>query len=581
MSTKPRRRFLGRFRRAHDTRPVSPEPSSAPSGSDDSRPGAAPPDAEAERQAVTRRTGVVLLGTLGSRLSGAVRDAVIAASFPLASTDAFFVAWTIPNTLRGLLGEGGVHAAFVPVFSDLDERDGRARARQYFQRFFGALLCIATLVAVVGVLTAPLWATFYAAGYRGDTAKFTTTTQLTAVVFPYVVFAGVAALQAGVLNALGRFFTASLAPALLNLSLIAAPFLLVPVAVALGQPPVMALAYGALAGGALQVLSQVPAMRRAGVAAWPRFDFADPAVRRSFVLLAPLLLGTGVHQLTILSSRLLASFLDDGAQSFLYYGQRLIEIPQGMFAIAIASAALPSLARMKSRGENDEAKATLRHALRLSLFVAVPSSVALAALAMPIVTVVFARGAFGQDEVAGTAGALFWMALGVWAVAAVHPVVRAFYAYSDTRTPVLCSAVNLLVFFSVSLACMDTLAHEAIALASSVASFAQLALLAVLLRRRLGPLGVGEVARAFARCSVASGAMALTAHTVARLGRWERGGNDPLNLAVTAAAVGLGVLAYLGASRALRSAELSEVMASLRGRGRRVASGATDASGAR
>lgn len=524
------------------------------------------PDPEAERRAITRRSGVVMLGTLGSRVLGAVRDAVIAASFPLLATDAFFVAWTIPNTLRSLLGEGGVQAAFIPVFTDLDEREGRERARVYFQRFAGALLVVLVVVSAIGVWTAPAWATLYAAGYRDDADKFDVTARLTALVFPYLVFAGVAALLAGVLNARSRFLAAAFSPALLNVGLIAGALLLVPVAIALGEPPIVALAWGALAGGLLQVASQLPSLRATGMLARPRFDLGDPAVRRSFLLLAPLLLGTGVYQLNVLLSRLLASFLPHGAQSFLYYAQRLVEIPQGMFALAVASAALPSLARYSSRGEHAEVKATLRHSLRLSLFIAVPASIALATLATPIVTVVFARGEFGPAEVAGTARALTWMALGIWAIGSVYPVVRVFYAYNDTRTPVLCSALNLAVFVNVSLAWMPSMQHQAIALATSIASFAQLVLLLLLLRRRLGPLGLAEVARAFARCVVASAVMAGAAHAVTRFGHWERGGNDPKNLAVMAVTVGVALVAYVLASRALRSTELSEILSSARGR---------------
>lgn len=519
-----------------------------------------------ERREITRRSGVVAAGTLGSRLLGAVRDAVIAASFPLAHTDAFFVAWTIPNTLRSLLGEGGIAAAFIPVFTELDEREGRSRAHAYYQRFFGVFACVLVAVSALGVLTAPLWATLFAAGYREDADKFALTVSLTGLVFPYLLFAGLAALLAGVLNALGRFFVPAFAPALLNVGLIAAPFLLVPVATALGGPPVAALAIGALLGGALQVLVQLPALRQVGVPAAPRFSLSDPAVRKSFVLLAPLLLGTGVHQLNILLSRLLASFLPNGAQSFLYYAQRLVEIPQGMFAVAIASAALPSLAKLRSRGDDAEAKAALRHGLRLSLFVALPASAALAALAGPIVTVFFSRGAFGQAEVAATARALVWLALGVWTVASVHPIVRMFYADGDTRTPVVAAGLNLAVFFGLSLATMDTLAHEAIALATSVASLAQLAWLVVALRRRIGALGIGEVATAAARALGASALMAFAVRAVATLGDWGRGGNDPRNLAVLALATAVGLVTYAGAARMLGATELAEVLAAARGR---------------
>lgn len=524
-----------------------------------------------ENQAITRRAGLVALGTLASRLLGAVRDAVFAASFTVASTDAFFVAWTIPNTLRQLLGEGAVSAAFIPVFSEIDERDGRAAARRFYARFGGAMLALLVLVSALGVLTAPWWATAYAAGYKQDAAKFALTVQLTALVFPYIALAGWAALQAGVLNALGRFFVASISPSLLNVAFIAAPWLFVPLAIALGLPAIAALALAALAGGLLQVLAQIPSVRAAGMLARPELGVGDPAVRAGLLRMAPLLFGTGVYQLNILLSRLLASLLPAGSQSWLYYGQRLVEIPQGMLALAVASAALPSLARLVQRGEIEDAKATLRHSLGLALFFALPASVALAALALPTVTVLFGRGHFDPVSAAQTARALTFMALGVWAVASVQGVTRMFYAYGDTRTPVVCSALNLVCFVAVSLLAMGALEHAAIALANSVASVLQLGALLWALRRRAGALGLAGVVRSGLRSAGAALAMGLACAAVARLGRWERGGNDPLNLAVYCAAVASGLAVYLLVSYALRAPELRQVLAALRRKRRREA----------
>jgi putative peptidoglycan lipid II flippase len=513
----------------------------------------------AEDAAITRRAGLVAAGTFSSRVLGAVRDAVIAASFSLSATDAFFVAWTIPNTLRQVLGEGAVSAAFIPVFSRLDEQQGRAEAKRYYARFSGTLIALLAAVCTAGVLTAPFWATLYAAGYRADAAKFATTVALTEWVFPYLLFAGVAALQAGALNAVGRFLAAAFSPALLNVAFIAAPVLFVPVAGMLGLPAIAALALAALVGGALQVLAQWPSLRAAGFRDRPRLGFGDPEVRDSLMRMAPLILGSGVYQINILLSRLLASLLPMGAQSFLYYGQRLIEIPLGMLTLAVASAALPSLSRLSQRGDHEQAKATLRHSLRLSLFVAIPASAALVALAEPTVAVLFGRGAFGPYQITETARSLAWMAAGVWAVAAVQGLTRMFYAYGDTRTPVLCSAVNLVCFLGLSLAFMRSLGHAAIALANSGAACVQLLLLALLLRRKIGPLGVRDVALAALRCALAAALMALVASDVAALGEWGRGGNDARNLAAYAGATVLGVAVYAAASYLLGSKELQQI----------------------
>ena len=517
-----------------------------------------------EQRAITRRAGIVAAGSLGSRLLGAVRDAVIAASFPIAATDAFFVAWTIPNTLRQLLGEGAVSAAFIPVFAEVDERQGRAAARTFYARFGGTLLALLVATSVLGMLTAPWWATAYAAGYRDNDAKFALTAQLTALVFPYIALAGWAALQAGVLNALGRFFVASFSASWLNVCFIAAPWVFVPLAHALGLPTIAALALAALAGGVLQSLSQIPSVRAVGMASVPQLGFRDPQVRASLLRMAPLLVGTGIYQLNILLSRLLASLLPEGAQSYLYYGQRLVEIPQGMLAVSVASAALPTLSRLVQQDRLDDAKAALRHSLQLTLFVAIPASIALAALALPTVTMLFGRGAFGATDATQTAHALVYMALGVWAVSSAQSVTRMFYALGDTRTPVLCSAVNLVSFLVVSVACIPALKHSAIALGNSAAAMIQLATLLFLLRRRTGSLGLRVLGGTALRALSCALAMALAAQVVISGGAWERGGNDPWNLAVYAFAVVTGLAVYLLASYLLRAPELDALVGALR-----------------
>ena len=517
--------------------------------------------------AVARRAGIVVGGTLASRLLGAVRDAFIAAYFAVSVTDTFIVAWTIPNALRGLLAEGAVSAAFIPVFSDIREHQGRAAARRYVARFTGSMLVLLSAVALIGVLSAPSWAAMYGAGYQRDPERFALLVQLTRIVFPYVIFAGIAAIGMGTLNALGYFAVPAFAPALLNISLIAVPVALLPFSRRLGLNDIVALSIGALVGGLLQVLVQWPSLRKLGMAPLPRPAFRDPAVKRSLALMLPLVLGSGIHQVDVLLSRLLTSFLPTGSQSFLYYGQRVVEIPQGMFAIAIASAALPSLSVLHQQGKDAEARSTLRFSMRLSLFVSIPAAVAIAALAEPIVTVVFGRGAFGAREVQETARSLAVMAAAVCGVATIHPVVRMFHAYGDSRSPVLCAGINLVIFVATSMLAMKQLDHVAIALGSAVATMAQLAALLWMLRRRLrGQLQLGEVLTSAARSLAAGLVMGATVYALAGQGNWSAGGNDPRNLLVFTACAIVGVVVYAAAAYMLGSREVKELAASLRRR---------------
>lgn len=520
-----------------------------------------------ERTAIARRAGVVAAGTLSSRILGAVRDAVIAALFALTATDAFFVAFTIPNALRALLGEGAVSGAFVPVFSEVREKEGMARAQQFYARLTGVMLVVLLLVTIAGVVAAPWIVTLYAAGYEGE--RLTLTVQLTRIVFPYIFLMGLAALGMGALNSLKRFAVPAFAPALLNVALIAAAFGLAPVIFELGWPAVTALAIGALVGGVLQVVAQVPVLRSVGLWQLPRVSLSDPYVRKAFRLMVPLLAGLGVYQVNVMLARLFASFLPEGAQSFIYYGQRIVEIPQGMFAFAIASAALPTLSTLRSRGLDAELKDTFSYGLRLSLFVAIPATVALVLLAEPTIAVIFGRGAFDAWQVDQTAQALAWQAAGVWAVASVRTVIPMFHAYNDTRSPVLCSAVNLVVFVGVCLALMDAWGHVGIAAAFSAAAVAQLVVLLALLRRRVGPIGLRSVITSAARMGAASAAMGAAAWAIASLGRWEEGGNDPRNIVVYVAAVVGGAITYLVAARLLGAPELTDLLRAIRRRRRR------------
>lgn len=515
---------------------------------------------------IVRRAGVVAAGTLTSRILGAVRDAVVAAVFALAATDAFWLAFTIPNALRVLLGEGAVSAAFVPVFTEAQERESRARAEEFYRNLVGAMAVVLLLVTLIGVVGAPWIVKAYAFGFQRDEALFDTTVALTRLLFPYIFLMGISALMMGALHARKRFAAPAFAPALLNVSLIAAALLVAPLLVELGLPGIFSLAVGALLGGVLQILAQLPALRREHLIVRPKIGFGDPYVRKCARLMVPLLAGLGVYQLNILLSRLFASFLPTGSVSYLYYGQRLAEIPQGMFALAIASAALPSLSNAVAHGDEVEAKRLFRHALRLSLFVAIPAGVALAVLAEPAVTVFFGRGRYDAHAIDETVRSFVWQAAGIWAVASVRTIIPMFHAHNDTRTPVVASALNLVTFIALALSLMGPMQHAGLAAATTGAAVAQLAALLWLLRRRSGPLGMAEINGSLARVLVASALMGAVVWLGASFGHWELGGNDPRNIAVFFGTAVAGLLTYLGVTAALRSPELVDLTSAIRRR---------------
>ena len=517
-----------------------------------------------EQVTIARRAGVVAAGTLASRVLGAVRDAAVAGFFAVSDTDAFYVAWTIPNTLRRVLGEGAVTAAIVPVFSEVESRDGHAGAKRYVAAISATMLVVLCLISVIGVLTAPLWTTLYAAGYQPGSPKFALTVTLTRWVFPYIGLVALAALAMGISNASGRFAVAAFAPALLNITVIAAPLLFSGPVAWLGLPAITALAMATLVGGVLQLMVQLPELRRLDLLPWPALRPRDPALRKTLALMGPVVLGSGIYQLNIVFSRLFASFLPTGSQSFLYYAQRLVEIPQSLFALAVASAALPTLTRLRNAGDHEAAAQALRYSLRLSLFVALPASVALVVLAEPTIAVLFQRGEFGTFHVQETARALAFMAGATWAVAAIHPITRMYYAYNDTRTPMYCSALNLLVFALVSLGLRSSMGHAAIAAGTSAGSVAQLAALLLWLPRRVGHVGLPEVTRSALRCMAASAVMGVVIYDVARFGHWVDDAASLRDVAVYAFTVVFGVAVYAGACFIFRVRELGELTQALR-----------------
>ena len=401
-----------------------------------------------ERRQLIKRAGIVGLGTLASRLLGLVRDVVLAALFRRDETDAFFVAFTIPNALRQLLGEGAVASAVVPILTGTLETDGDEAARGFFARARGASLLALTVVTALGMIFARPLTELFADGYHARPEEFERTVSLTRWVFPYIFFMGTAALGAAALNAKRAFGVAAFAPGLLNVAWLIAAVTLPPILLAHGIDRAQALTIGVLAGGVLQVVAQWPALRRIGYLARPRFDLRDPRVREMGRRIAPMAFGIGVYYVDLTLSRRFLSELEPGAQSYFTWAMRLCDFPQGIFVMALSTAALPSLSALAARGERGELAETYAHGLKLALFVALPASTLLAACAHPIVVALFQRGQFGPLASDETARALLWQGAAIWTVSVVRQTVPVFYALGDSKTPVWISALDLLAFIA-------------------------------------------------------------------------------------------------------------------------------------
>lgn len=520
-----------------------------------------------EREKIVGRAGIVGAGTLLSRILGFGRDAVIAALFTRRETDAFWVALTIPNALRQLLAEGAVSSAVVPVLSERLAKGGDEVARPFFARARGVSIAALLVVTLLGIVFARELTWLFASGYSGG-EKFELTTSLTRVMFPYILFMGTAALGMAALNAKRRFAVAAFAPALFSVGIVGAAFLLREPLAERGIDPAMTLAIGVLAGGVMQVVAQIPALRRIGYASLPRFDFRDPHVREMLKRILPMTFGLGVYYVDLVLSRRFLSELGEGAQSWFSWASRLCDLPQGIFVMAISSATLPSLATFAAKGETDELVTTWAHGMRLAMFVAIPCSVALVVLGEPLVVLLFERGHFDPESSHQTARALAWQGGAIFTVAATRQLVPAFHALGDTRTPVIVSAIDLVAFIVLALALRGPLGHVGISVAVAGSSAVQMVLLFVGLRRRLGSLRGFDLAASGVRVLAASAIAGAASGALAHLLTGAVPGSIGRALPGLASAILFGVL-FLTSAWGLGARELAEVAAPIRRRLRR------------
>jgi len=479
-------------------------------------PRVSPGAAEAgERRNIAKRAGIVAAGTLASRVLGLGRDQTIAALFPRGVTDAFFVAFTIPNVLRQLLGEGAVQNAVLPVLVKVREQRGEAEARRFFSAVRGVSLVALVATTALGIGFAPALVSLFAGGYASVPGELERTVLLTRWVFPYVLCMGTAALGAAALNTHQRFVATSFAPGLLNVSFIALALVLPPLLGAHGYDPGLALAAGALLGGVLQVVAQWPSLNAIGYLGALSFSLRDPGVRDVGRRMAPLLAGMGVYYVDVVLARRFLSELGLGAQSYFSWAMRLCDFPQGIFVMALQAAALPSLARLAARGERDELGRTFAFGMRLALFVAIPATALFVGLAEPLVVLLFQRGEFDHESARQTAAALVAQGSGVWLVAAVRQLLAVYFAVGDTRTPVYVAATDLVAFIVLALVLRGPLGHVGVGWAVSGSSAVQAGLLWLLLRKKVPSVAGQGIAGSVLRVAGASAVAVVAGRSVA------------------------------------------------------------------
>ena len=400
--------------------------------------------------------------TLVSRILGFVRDLVIARIFGAGlATDAFFVAFKLPNLLRRLFAEGAFSQAFVPILAEYKNRRGVADARLLVDHVAAFLALALFVVTLIGVLAAPAIIYITAPGFAQTPGKFDLTVNLLRITFPYIFFISLTAFAGGILNTFSRFSVPAVTPALLNLSFISfalwgAPHF---------DPPVKALAWAVLAGGIAQLALQVPFLVRLGMLPRFRFQFRDEGVWRVLRQMGPAVLGVSIGQVSLVINVIFASFLVTGSVSWLYYADRLMEFPIGLLGVALGTILLPSLSKHYADRSSSEYSGLLDWGLRLTLLLAAPAAAALALLAVPLVTTLFHYGAFSAGDVFATRRAVMAYSVGLIGLVMVKVLAPGFYARQDIRTPVRIGLVTLGVTQLMNFAFVWPLQHAGLALA--------------------------------------------------------------------------------------------------------------------
>lgn len=513
-------------------------------------------DGADERGRIVRSAWGITAWTFVSRIAGVLRDATIAKFLGAsAASDAYLAAFRIPNTFRAIVGEGGLPGAFVPMAKKI-ERERPGEEGLYAGRVLALLALVVGLLVVAGIAAAPFLVRLFADGFRKTPGKLELAITLTRWMFPYILLVSAAALLEAYLNAKGRFQLSAATPIALNLSIVAAAYLLAP----LGMPVAHALALGVLFGGLLQFGMQVPAVRRLGMRFTARVS-GDADVARTALQIAPRLYGYGVAQLGFLVSSRTLSALGDAFFTYNYSAFRVADFVLGGFVVSVTRAILPSLSAQALERDRTAYAATVRFGLRLTAFVTLPAMAGLALVARPVVDAIFRRGSFDAADVDATARALVFFAPGLFAAAAVKILTQAFYALHDTRTPVVVATLDLLAFWLLCVTLARPLGHAGVALATTAGFWINFLGLFVLLKRRLGRVGGRELLASVARLLVASAAMAGVVFLFStRVLPYEAAWGLPLRAAWIAGAVSLGAAAFLGAAAALRAPEVGEVL---------------------
>jgi putative peptidoglycan lipid II flippase len=485
----------------------------------------------ARNRQMAKTAGMISLLTMLSRVGGYIRDGLGGALLGAGLiNDAYLAAFRIPNLLRDLFAEGALSSAFIPTFTQTTVQAGREQAWRLVSIVINAVLLLMLLIIGLGELFTPQLVHVIVPGFADVPGKLDLTIRLTRILFPFLAFISLAAVFMGVLNSQEKFGLPAFAPVMFNLSMIVVGLVTMPFYGAVPEDQVVWWAWGAFLGGVLQFAIQVPGVWKLGFRWRPILDWKDPGFRRILRLMAPAILGLSVTQINLFVNTLLASYLPEGAVTTLYYGNRLMQLPLGVFGVAIATALLPLTSGHLARGEKQEFLDVLSYGLRLLFVITVPAAVGLIVLSTPINRLLFEYGRFGGEAVNAVALASIAYSTGLIAYAGVKVIVPTFYALDDPRTPLTATVLAVGVCLVLNLVFLRPFGYIGLAMATVIAAYVNFFYLIVRLRMRLGSLDGRRILNSFVRVCLASAAMGLVVwsgsqgwlpHGGAGLGRWE------------------------------------------------------------
>jgi putative peptidoglycan lipid II flippase len=442
------------------------------------------------KSSITRSAAVMGVATFFSRIAGLLREQTFAYLFGAGMwTDAFNVAFRIPNLLRDLFAEGAMSAAFVPTFNGIMQKDGAQKAFKLTNLTFSALLVVVGTLTVVGIVASPLIVNMIAPEFASNPEKFEVTVTMTRIMFPFLIAISWAAIAMGILNSMGEFFIPAIAPAFLNLAMIIAGWTICPLATEFDMPAITGMAIGAMLGGILQFAVQLPALFKYGFKFRWQINFNDPGIRKIVRLIIPGTIGLAATQVNIAISTILATSQGDGAVSWLSYAFRVMQLPLGLFGVAVAQATLPVISRQAAENKYEDMAQTLSHSIRLSSFINLFACFAILALAEPIIRILFQHGRFTVADTLATAMALRAYAVGLLFFCLVKVMGPAFYALDNTRIPVIASVTAVIVNIVLNLALIKPCGYWGLALGTGIGAMFNAGILFVMLSRQFGGFG--------------------------------------------------------------------------------------------